>query len=191
MPDCNTSIHVYVDCRDIRCETRPPYCTVVHFVYILMDPDQTWKACHKQIRLENMKFAGVNIYGHPNIWSQDQHRLATKNFFYLELKRNRQFYRFSAEEITIGLPAPPMTNGKNYEKTFALKLFGSHTRTHYHFNTTSDKIYMTNKSALEIFPCNCIRVNSFNPRNAILDFGQCCLLNLITYFGTKKHCSAC
>jgi hypothetical protein len=36
-------------------------------------------------------------------------------------------------------------------------------------------------------------VNSFNPSNAILDFGQCRLLNLITYFGTnlKKHCSAC
>jgi hypothetical protein len=38
-----------------------------------------------------------------------------------------------------------------------------------------------------------INVNSFNPSNAILDFGQCRLLNLVTYFGTnlKKHCSAC
>jgi hypothetical protein len=74
-----------------------------------------------------MKFAGVNIYGHPNIWSEDQHRLTTKMFFCLELKRNRQFYRLSAEQITIRLPAPPMTNGNNYEKTFALKLFSSHT----------------------------------------------------------------
>jgi hypothetical protein len=54
-------------------------------------------------------------------------RLTTKNLFYLELKRNQQFYRLLAEEITIRLPAPPMTNGNNYEKTFALKLFGSHT----------------------------------------------------------------
>jgi hypothetical protein len=54
-------------------ETRPPFCTVVHFVYILMDPDPTWKACHQHIRLAtNMKFAGVNIYGHPNIWCEDQ-----------------------------------------------------------------------------------------------------------------------
>jgi hypothetical protein len=43
------------------------------------------------------------------------------------LKRNRQFYRLSAEQITIRLPAPPMTNVNNYEKTFALKLFASHT----------------------------------------------------------------
>jgi hypothetical protein len=76
----------------------------------------------------NMKFAGVNIYGHPNIGCEDQHsRLTTKKFFHLEFKRNRQFYRRLAEQITIRLPAPPMTNGNNYEKTFALKLFGSHT----------------------------------------------------------------
>jgi hypothetical protein len=77
-----------------------------------------------------MKFAGVNIYGHPNISCEDQHRLNTKKFFYLELKRNRLFYRLSAEqinEITIRLPAPPMTNGSNYEKTFALNLFATHT----------------------------------------------------------------
>jgi hypothetical protein len=60
------------------------------------------------------------------------------------LKRNRQFYRLLAEEITIRLPAPPITNGNNYEKTFALKLF-SVAPHHYHFNTTSDKIYMTDK----------------------------------------------
>jgi hypothetical protein len=77
-----------------------------------------------------MKFAGVDIYGHPNLSCEDQHRLTTKKFFYLELKRNRQFYRLFAEqihEITIRLPAPPMTNRNNYEKTFALKLFASHT----------------------------------------------------------------
>jgi hypothetical protein len=51
----------------------------------------------------------------------------TKIFFYLELKRNRQLYRSLAEQITIRLPAPPMTNGHNCEKAFALKLFGSHT----------------------------------------------------------------
>jgi hypothetical protein len=39
--------------------------------------------------------------------------------------KNRQFYRPLAEQITIRLPAPPMTNGNDYEKTFALKLFGS------------------------------------------------------------------
>jgi hypothetical protein len=109
-------------------ETRPPFCTVVHFVYILMDPAPTWKACHQHIRLAtNMKFAGINIYGHPNIWCEDQHRLTTKNLFYLELKKNRQVYKLLAEEITIRLPAPPMTNGNNYEKAFAIKLFGSHT----------------------------------------------------------------
>jgi hypothetical protein len=50
----------------------------------------------------------------------------SNNFFYLELNRNWQFYRLLAEEITIRLPAPPITNGNNYEKTFAFKLFGSH-----------------------------------------------------------------
>jgi hypothetical protein len=54
---------------------------------------------------------------------------------------DRQFYRLSAEQITTRLPAPPITNEYNYEKTFALKLFASH----YHFNT-SDQIYMTNKT---------------------------------------------
>jgi hypothetical protein len=35
-------------------------------------------------------------------------------------------------------------------------------------------------------------VNAFNPRVTILDFWQCRLLNLTTYFGKnlKKHCSA-
>jgi hypothetical protein len=45
-----------------------------------------------------MKFGGVNIYGHPNISCEDQHRLTTKKFFYPELKSNQQFYRLSAEE---------------------------------------------------------------------------------------------
>jgi hypothetical protein len=58
---------------------------------------------------------------------EDQHGLTIKKFFYLELKRNRQFQRLSAEQITIRQPAPPMTNGNNNEKTFALKLFASHT----------------------------------------------------------------
>jgi hypothetical protein len=105
--------------------------TAVHFMYSLMDPDPNWKGCHQHIRLAtNIKFAGVNIYGHPNIWCEDQHRLTTKKFFYLELKRNRQLYRLSAEQImqiTIRFPAPPMTNGNNYEKYFPLKLFASHT----------------------------------------------------------------
>jgi hypothetical protein len=106
-----------------------------------MDSVPSSKACHQQIRLAtNMKFAGVNIYGHPNIWCEVQHRLTTKNFFYLELKRNVLL----AKEITICLPAPPMTNGNNYEKTFAFKIMFSHTT--YHFDTTSDKIYMTNWS---------------------------------------------
>jgi hypothetical protein len=64
------------------------YC-VVHF-------DPTSKTSHQHIRLAtNMKFAVVNIYGHPNIWCEVQHRLTTKNFFYLELKRNRQFHKLS------------------------------------------------------------------------------------------------
>jgi hypothetical protein len=74
-----------------------------------------------------MKCAGVNIYGHPNIRGVDQHRLATKKFFYLQLKRNQLFHRLSAQQITIRLPAPSMTSENHYEKTFALKLFASHT----------------------------------------------------------------
>jgi hypothetical protein len=98
-------------------ETRPPFCSVVHFVYILMDPDPNWKACHQQIRLAtNIKFAGVNIYGHPNIWCEDQHRLTTKNFFYLCLELIDNFIDL-AEEITIRL----------LWKNFTLKLFGSRT----------------------------------------------------------------
>jgi hypothetical protein len=68
-----------------------------------------------------MKFAGVNIYGHPNISCEDQHRLTTKRFFYLELKRNRRLSAEQIHEITIRLPVPPMTNGNNTEKIFALK----------------------------------------------------------------------
>jgi hypothetical protein len=40
-------------------------------------------------------------------------QLTTKNF-YLELKKNLQFHRPLSEQITIRLPAPPMTNGNNY-----------------------------------------------------------------------------
>jgi hypothetical protein len=40
----------------ILCETRPPF----YIVYILMDSDPNWKACHQQIWLAtNIKFAGV------------------------------------------------------------------------------------------------------------------------------------
>jgi hypothetical protein len=60
-----------------------------------------------------MKFVGVDI---------SDAKISTKNFFYLELKRNQQIYRLSAEEITIRLQAPPIINGNNYDKTFALKL---------------------------------------------------------------------
>jgi hypothetical protein len=77
--------------------------------YIFLDPDPTWKASHQHIRLAtNMKFAGVNIYGHPNIWiwCADQHTLTTKKFFYLELKGNRQFYRLSTEESQSVFPRP-------------------------------------------------------------------------------------
>jgi hypothetical protein len=48
-------------------ETSPPFYIVIHFVYILMDFYPTSKTCHQQIWLAtNMKFAGANIYGHPN-----------------------------------------------------------------------------------------------------------------------------
>jgi hypothetical protein len=57
---------------------------------------------------DKYEFAGVNIYGHPNIGCEAQHRLTTKKFFYLELKRNRQFYRLSAEEITTRLQTETM-----------------------------------------------------------------------------------
>jgi hypothetical protein len=42
-------------------------------------------------------------------------------------------------------------------------------------------------------PSSDLRINSFNPSDAILDFGQWRLLNLTTYFekNLKKHCSAC
>jgi hypothetical protein len=68
---------------------------------------QIEKLATKHIRLAtNIKFAGVDIYGHPNIWCEDQHRLTTKKFFYLELKRNRQFYRVSAEKSQPVFPRP-------------------------------------------------------------------------------------
>jgi hypothetical protein len=73
-----------------------------------------------------MKFAGVNIYSHPNIGCEDQHRLTTKNFFYLELKRNRHDFIDLAEEITIRFPAP-QPNGNNYEKTFEIIWQSYHT----------------------------------------------------------------
>jgi hypothetical protein len=103
-------------------ETRPPF-YVVHFVYILRDFDPTSKACHQQIRLAtNIKFAGVNIYGNPNIWCEVQHRLTAKIFFYLEWKRNRQFYRLLADEITNCLPASPSINRNSYEKQIHIQI---------------------------------------------------------------------
>jgi hypothetical protein len=68
-----------------------------------------------------------NIYGHPKVWCEDQHRLITKKFFYLELKRNRQFYKLSAEQITIRLPAPPVTNGNNYQSRLNISKRTEHT----------------------------------------------------------------
>jgi hypothetical protein len=149
---------------DLKCwpylsevETKPPFCTVVHFMYILMDPDPNWKACHQHIRLaKNLKFAGVNIYGHPNIWCEDQHRLTTKKFFSLELKRNRKFYRLSAEQTnhntSSSAPYHTCYKRKQLWKKYCIKIICQSHHKHYHFNTTSDKIYMTNKTLLSNIP---------------------------------------
>jgi hypothetical protein len=98
-----------------------------------------------------MKFAGVNIDGHSNIWCEDQHRLTTKKFFYLELKRNRQFYRLSAEESQSVFPRP-LSQTQTTMKHFCIKIICQSSHTHCHFNTTSDKIYMTNKIGLWNIP---------------------------------------
>jgi hypothetical protein len=70
---------------------------------------------------------------------------------YLELKRNRQYRILLAEQITIRLPARPMTNGNTYEKTFELKLFGSHA-TRIVISIQLQIKYMTNKSAIGNIP---------------------------------------
>jgi hypothetical protein len=126
------------------CETRPSFCTTSStFVYILMDPDPNWKACHQHIWLAtNMKFAVVNIYGRPNIWCEDQHRLTTKKFFYLELKRNLQFYRPCGFSRTNHNPSSraPYDKRKQLWKNFCIKVIWQSHHTHCHFNTTSDNI---------------------------------------------------
>jgi hypothetical protein len=57
-----------------------------------------------------------------------------------------------------------MTNGSNYEKTFALKIIWQSHHTYCQFNTTSDKIYMTNKSAL----CNIPLIDSNTQQYAMV-----------------------
>jgi hypothetical protein len=137
--------------EDLLFESQSTWFFCVSYMYIIfyivVPFDGFWpnfKSLPPANRLAT-KFAGVNIYGHPNISCEVQHMLTTKNVFYLELKRNRRFYRYLAEEITIYLMVPPMTNGK----TLHYNYFQSHhTHYHFHFNTTSNKIYMTNKSGL-------------------------------------------
>jgi hypothetical protein len=127
-----------------KVETRPPFCTVVHFVYILIDPDPTWKACPQQIRLTtDMKFAGINIYGHLNIWCEDQHRLTTKKSTILETFCRRNHNPSSGD---------PYDKWKQLWKNVCIKIILQSHHIHYHFNTTSDKIYMTNKSGLWNIP---------------------------------------
>jgi hypothetical protein len=150
-------------------ETRPPFCTIVHFVYILMDPDPNWKACHQHIRLTTyMKFAGVNICGHPNIWSEDQHSLTTKNFFYLELKRNRQLYRLSRTNHNPSSGAP-YDKRKQLWKNVCIK---SIRQSHCHFNTT---IYATNKTRLWNIPF----IDSNTHGYAMVDLSPTCLAAVI------------
>jgi hypothetical protein len=146
---------------DLRCgliywtETRPPFCTVVYFMYILMDPD-------------------------PNIWCEDQHRLTTKKFLYLELKRNWQFYRLSAEQITIRLPAPLMTKRKQLWNNFCIKIIcQSH---HTHFISTSDKIYMTNKTWLSNIPL----IDSNTHEYAMVVLSQLWTRHVIIYIVTGR-----
>jgi hypothetical protein len=138
-------------------ETRPPCCTVVHFTYILMNPDPNWKACHQHIRLAtNMKFAGVNIYGHPNIWCEDQHRVDHQEFFLSSWIQEKStiYQTFSRTNHNPSSRAPymPYDKRKQLWKNFCNKIICQSHHTHCHFNTTSNKIYMTNKTWLSNIP---------------------------------------
>jgi hypothetical protein len=114
-----------------------------------MDPDPTWKACHQHIRLAtNMKFAGINIYGHANIslmWRSD-----------LELKRNRQFWlsvwlTFSRTNHNPSSGAP-YDKRKQLWKNFCIKLIWQS-----HHNTTSDKYMWLIKVDFEKYSVNSLQ----------------------------------
>jgi hypothetical protein len=87
--------------------------------------------------------------------------------------------RLSAEEITIRLPVPPLTNGNNYEKTFALKIFGSYRHTH--FNTTSDKIDKMTNTIIKPHECG-----FWGSRNTRVVF-FCSLINLTSVVLYLSH----
>jgi hypothetical protein len=74
---------------DWRDKTTILYCSTfcVHF-------DGSWPNL-KTFPPTNTVSGKYEICRGYNIWSEDQHRLTTKNIFFLELKRNRQFYRQS------------------------------------------------------------------------------------------------
>jgi hypothetical protein len=135
--NCERQDHHYVLC-------------VVHFVYILMDPDPTWKPCHQHIRLAtNMKFAGVNInsmvtqafdatisMGWPPIIFSILNWREIDNFIDFLQNKSQSVY----------------DKRKQLWKNVCIKIIWQSHHTHYHFNTTSDKIHMTNKSALWNIP---------------------------------------
>jgi hypothetical protein len=94
----------------------------------------------------NMTFAGVNIYGRTNIWCEDQvgwpPRILSN---LLELKRNRQFYMLLAWRNHNPYSGAPYDKLKQLWNNFCIKVICQSHYIHYHFSTTSDKIYMTNK----------------------------------------------
>jgi hypothetical protein len=125
--------------------TRPPFCTVVHF-------DGSW------LNLKSLS----PTYGQRQIWNLQGLISMVTQTSNAEISmgwppricsilnwREIDNCIDLAEQITIRPPAPPMTNGNNYEKTFALKLFGSHTT---RISIQLQIKYMTNKTRLWNIP---------------------------------------
>jgi hypothetical protein len=117
-----------------------------------MDPDPNWKACHQHIYTVSDKFAGVNIY----MVTQASHVKISMGW------PPRSFVIFNWREIDNLIDFLQKNHNRSsrapYHKRiqlwndFRIKIICQSHHRHYHFNTTSDKIYMTNKTWLSNIP---------------------------------------
>jgi hypothetical protein len=133
-------------------ETWPSFCTVV--------PDPNWKACHQHIRLAtNMKFA---MQGSP------------KHLIILNWREIDNFIDFLQNKSQFVFPRPlwPYDRRKQLWKNFCIKIICQSHHTHYHFNTTSDKIYMDYKTLLSNIPL--IDSNIHQYATVVLSRGRSC-----------------
>jgi hypothetical protein len=87
----------------------------------------------------NMKFAGVNIYGHPNIWCESI-GWPPRSFSILNWREIDNFINFLQKNHNLSSRAP-YHKRKQLWKFFCITIICQSRHTRCLFNTTSDKIY--------------------------------------------------